>query len=74
MIRILLAWWFWITNRNNELAKSRLVICAGCDKRRWVVCGVCGCPLQTKARLEEEECPHPSGNKWKNPDNRSGAF
>lgn len=65
MIRILLSWWFLLTNRNNELAKHRLKICAGCDKRKWIACGICFCPLQSKARLEEEDCPHPDGDKWK---------
>jgi hypothetical protein len=62
--RIALAWWYWITNRNNKLAQERLKICSGCELREWFVCGVCGCPLDTKARLEDEKCPHPDGNKW----------
>lgn len=54
MIRILTAWYFWITNRNNKLAKSRLMICAACEKRKWGLCSVCGCPLIAKARLTGE--------------------
>lgn len=64
IFRIPLAWWFWITNRNDEVARQRLKVCAGCELRRWFVCGECGCPLQAKARLLDEECPHPNGNKW----------
>jgi hypothetical protein len=63
-MRILLAWWFWITNRNDEIARKRLSVCAGCDKRKWFVCGVCGCVLQAKARDLTETCPHPKGDKW----------
>jgi hypothetical protein len=64
-MKILIAWWFWITNRNDEVARRRLKICAKCEKRKWFVCGICYCPLQTKARLLDSECPHPDGNKWK---------
>jgi hypothetical protein len=57
MIRILTAWWLWITNRNNKLAKARLKICSPCDKMKWGVCKICGCPIQTKIRLYDESCP-----------------
>ena len=63
-MRILLAWWFWFTNRNDEVARQRLKICSMCEKMKWGICKVCGCPLQTKARLLDEICPHPDGNKW----------
>ncbi len=55
--RIILGWWYWITNRNNELAKKRLDYCLHCPFRVGVTCGECGCLLQAKARLEEETCP-----------------
>lgn len=57
IISIMLGWWFWITNRNNELARERLQHCAYCKYRRGVVCSCCGCVLQAKARIKEEECP-----------------
>jgi len=63
--RILLGWYFWVTNRNNKLAQERLKICADCELRKGFVCGVCFCPLNAKARIPEEECPHPAElNKW----------
>lgn len=63
--RIILGWWFLITNRNNELAKKRLKICVSCELRKGMVCGVCFCPLSAKARIPEEQCPHPTElNKW----------
>jgi hypothetical protein len=49
------------------------MICAKCDKRKWFVCSVCTCPLQMKARLLDEICPHPNGNKWKTPANQTGV-
>lgn len=57
IINIILGWWFWVTNRNNELAKSRLKVCADCSFRVGFTCGECGCVLQAKARLYDEECP-----------------
>lgn len=74
MIRILTAWWLLITNRNKGLAKTRIKICAKCDKRKGLVCGICFCPIQAKARLLEEDCPHPDGDKWKNPQLPAGGL
>lgn len=61
MKNIIVAWWFWLTNRNNKLAQARLLQCSDCEFRIWAVCGKCGCALQAKARLPEEECP---ADKW----------
>lgn len=55
--QILLGWWFWITNRNNKLAQYRLATCTICPARKGMICSNCGCVLQAKARLKEEECP-----------------
>jgi hypothetical protein len=57
LFRIILAWWYWLTNRNNELAQERLKVCVTCPFRIGLLCGECGCVLQAKARLEDEECP-----------------
>lgn len=43
------------------MAKSRLSVCAKCDDRVWMVCGICTCVLQAKARIPEEACP---ADKW----------
>jgi len=58
---IFIGWWFWITNRNNKLAKERLKICSTCEYRVGLICGSCGCVLKAKARLPEEICPY---SKW----------
>lgn len=55
--RIILGWWYWITNQNNELARKRLAHCLYCPFREGLICGECGCNLQAKTRLPEEECP-----------------
>ncbi len=65
IFRITLAWWYMLTNWNNELARKRLAICTKCELRKGFFCGVCGCVLNAKARLEDESCPHPDGDKWK---------
>lgn len=57
IFRIILGWGYWITNRNNELARKRLAVCVNCEFYKWFVCTQCGCPGQTKARIPEEFCP-----------------
>lgn len=59
--RIFLGWWFYLTNRNNEVAKKRLDVCVYCPYRKGQTCGECGCFLQAKARVLDEECPK---NLW----------
>jgi len=58
---IFIGWYFMLTNQNNHIARRRLAICAGCEFRRRFLCGECGCVLNAKARLFEEECPK---KKW----------
>lgn len=55
--RIILGWWYWVTNQNNKLARERLKICLKCSDRKGGICNLCGCFLNAKARLHEEECP-----------------
>jgi hypothetical protein len=55
--RIVLAWWYWITNKNFVEAQERLIICSKCKYRIWFMCGQCGCHLQAKSRDLTEECP-----------------
>lgn len=61
MIRIILGWWFVLTNQNNKIANKRLNVCVYCPHRKGVTCGICGCHLSAKARVPEEECPK---NLW----------
>lgn len=63
--RIILGWWYYLTNKNNDLARRRLSVCVDCEYRKLFTCGFCGCSLQAKSRLYEEDCPHPKGDKWK---------
>lgn len=59
--QILLGWWYMVTNQNNFIAQQRLKVCITCEHRKLGVCKLCGCVLQAKARLNEEDCP---AGKW----------
>lgn len=57
IVNIVLGWWFWITNRNDHIARGRLSYCTPCIYRKGMICKECGCVLQAKARLRYEDCP-----------------
>jgi hypothetical protein len=59
--RIFMGWYYLLTNQKNKVAKRRLSICVDCAHMKIGVCNLCGCVLQAKARIIEEECP---ANKW----------
>ena len=66
-LNILKGWFNWATNKEERLSKHRMVICSLCplmgdDGMKY--CKVCGCPLEAKTRVLDEECPHKEGNKW----------
>jgi len=46
---------------------KRRAICNGCDRRnpRLDKCRVCGCLLNLKIKLAQEECPEGKWKKWK---------
>lgn len=56
-----------IFHKHQDLAIKRLKICAGCShaiylpRARQSVCDLCGCVLESKARIDEEKCEM---NKW----------
>lgn len=54
---ILTGWYFWIMNYHAPLAQERLKICNICKYRKGMICSDCGCILQAKARLIEDDCP-----------------
>jgi hypothetical protein len=55
--RIFTGFYLAITNRNNEISNSRMRICVPCRIRKGIRCGDCGCLLNLKTRVEDEECP-----------------
>lgn len=64
IFKIIRAWWYFFTGKNEELMRMRLRDCQSCELRKWVICGECGCGLHAKASDPEEHCPHPNGDKW----------
>jgi hypothetical protein len=59
--RIIMGWYYFITNQKNDLARKRLKICVECPRMSRGVCTYCGCVLQAKARILEETCP---ASRW----------
>ncbi len=57
---IIIGWWFFLTNQNSITARKRLKICSTCEFRKWFICGECFCPLNAKAR-SDDDCPK---GKW----------
>lgn len=62
---IVIGWFRKIFNKKENLAKSRLKKCAECPYKVKLlgqdVCNLCGCVLDAKARVEEEQC---YDNRW----------
>lgn len=54
---ILLGWWYMITNHNDRMARERLKVCVKCPYRKGLFCSECGCVLNAKARIDQEDCP-----------------
>jgi hypothetical protein len=45
----------------EEATAARLAVCEACEHKRGDSCGLCGCRLSWKARMENEHCPI---HKW----------
>ena len=52
-------------NKKSELAEKRLAICSTCSYKTKLcgqdICDLCGCVLDAKVRVEDEQCYN---NKW----------
>jgi hypothetical protein len=45
--------------------EMRLAVCGDCEAlHETVLCAYCGCFVLFRARVQEQSCPHPRGNKW----------
>ena len=58
-----------ITGVNKyEWTDSRVRVCQKCEDNNWIgrrlICKFCGCFIPAKARVPDEKCPHPKGDKW----------
>ena len=52
--------WMHVVVRKDDvevLAARREAICSGCEHRRKLTCGLCGCPLVAKHRASDATCP-----------------
>lgn len=63
---IIKGWYYYLFNKNQELAKQRIAICDVCEHKEHIesigdICAVCGCVLEAKARVKDEYCEL---NKW----------
>lgn len=63
---IIKGWYYKIFNKNEQLAKKRISICRGCTSKMHIdmvgdICAECGCVLEAKARVKDEQCEL---NKW----------
>lgn len=62
---IIVGWYNKIFKYNQSLAEYRLSICEKCEYKESIlgqnVCGLCGCVLDAKVRVENEMCYN---NKW----------
>jgi len=56
-----------VFSKNDKLYNYRYKICSKCKHKETIknigeICGMCGCPLKSKLRVEDEECEM---NYWK---------
>jgi len=66
IFRIILGWWLFLfpskqTKAIKEMARKRKSVCMYCSSNKFNVCIECGCPLEAKILVVDEECPK---NKW----------
>lgn len=63
-LQILKSIYYRFSHQNQQLAEKRLAICNKCNDRLTFlgqeICGQCGCILENKTRLVNEQC-----GKWK---------
>lgn len=55
-----------IFRKNLNISNPRLDICKNCKEKKYIwkigfICKQCGCILESKTTIEDEECPI---NKW----------
>ena len=48
---------FKLKDEHRLLRNTRMKICINCEDRDGKFCGICGCLLDAKTRVKDEECP-----------------
>jgi hypothetical protein len=65
ILNIIKGTYYNLTGKKQNLADKRLEICNQCDHREDFklgdICNLCGCILESKTRVEDEQCEM---NKW----------
>lgn len=60
LINIIKGWYYKVFQREQFLADTRLPICKACEHKKesklGSTCGICGCILDAKTRVEDEYC------------------
>lgn len=54
---ILKGLWYWLIGKNEFIRMNRAKHCNECLEKNTFTCGECGCFLQLKLRVKDEECP-----------------
>lgn len=50
---------------SDERYEARLKVCAECSHlMESHTCSICGCIVQVRALIEDQDCPHYDGSKW----------
>lgn len=55
--RILTGFYLLFLGSEREIEVKRRLICKDCELRKGVFCGECGCFINAKVQVDEEECP-----------------
>ena len=63
---IIRGWYYKFFNKHTKLANIRIAICNDCLSKKHIdmlgdICDECGCVLEAKARVKDEQCEL---NKW----------
>jgi len=48
---------------SKPMYKERIEACEKCEHRKNIKCGLCGCIVAVKARMETADCPN-TPSKW----------
>ena len=54
---ILKGLWYWLVGKNELTRMKRAEHCNECLEKNTFTCNECGCFLQLKLRVKDEECP-----------------
>ncbi len=53
------------TGENEELSQKRMKICSNCPHfRGGESCAFCGCLMEAKTRIPEEQCADEKNRRW----------